>query len=177
MPIVQEILKGVSDAGLMENQTIMPAALKALIKHYQKVSWNDARLPEITIESTGAQFKAAIAEMEPEQQVYLLYEYLKIVEKESGLTAPAAPDAPAKKQTALEVLKNLDPKDRNKARKAIVFVVGTLVFGGLFMLSGGLLFMALTQGAMSTNTFGMTTYFNTVVEAFKVIFAIKRSTT
>ena len=184
MPIVQAILQGVSDGGLLEEHTFLPHPLRELIKQYNKIALNDDRLPAVTDRTTGVEFKEAIASLEPEQQIKLLYHYVVNVElSNAGITMTPVEPAPApvvavtttsvaEPDKSPKLLRELTQEDRKQLRlfTAKVFVL-MAVAGVVAMPLGGVLFMAINQGALSSTSPVWSNFFSTVVEIFRLIFS------
>lgn len=79
--LVQAILSGVSNESLIDSHVVIPTPLRDLLRNYNKIAMNDARLPVVTEQTTGAELKKAIAMLEPADQVALLHTYSQATRK------------------------------------------------------------------------------------------------
>lgn len=75
MTLVRSILKGIADDRALDGHFNVASPLRDFVEQYNKIALHDDNLPKITALSTGSQLKEAIALLEPESQLTLLYKY------------------------------------------------------------------------------------------------------
>lgn len=75
--LVERVLKGISDTRAVTDHKPGHTAVDSLVEAYNKKVAHVDELPNMLPESTGRELKDAIAMMDPEDQVQLLYLYLQ----------------------------------------------------------------------------------------------------
>lgn len=150
MRIVLAILDGVADGRIMDTHIVIPTPLRDLIRNYNKIALNDAKLPAVTEETTGAELKKAISMLEPADQVAVLNSYCQ---------ALRTADQPEKSSVGE------DRRLRQLIRRIFMMSLGTL----LLVLVGSALTVASLLGVFKnfwTNQLVMT-----AVEFVKFLFS------
>ena len=75
--LVERVLKGISDSRAVSDHKPGKLPVDYLFEEYNEKAIHVAELPNLVPESTGRELKDAIALMDPEDQVRLLYMYLQ----------------------------------------------------------------------------------------------------
>ena len=158
MLYIGKILKGIPDTRkLQEYEPNTPARI--LIEKYQHRCEHDATLPVISDQSTGLQFKQAMAELDPAEKVTLLFEYLVA-------TSAASPLAHLVVNSEERVQARENLKLKHWLIKATVWFLGPVVF----LVVGAAIAIAVRTGVAADNP-AFNSIISTAMEILKLIFS------
>lgn len=150
--LVERILKGISDTRAVTDHKPGHMAIDDLVDAYNKKVAHVDELPNMLPESTGRQLKDAIALMDAEDQVQLLYLYLQ-----------ACGDLP-------DPNGNLDTEDREEHKLKIFLIKGLFFLAGAVVLivTGATAMVAIREGHAANNP-AMVALWHTAKEVLTVI--------
>jgi hypothetical protein len=150
--LVERVLKGISDTRAVSDHKPGHTSLDVLVEAYNKKAAHVDEFPNMTPESTGRELKNAIALMDSEDQVQLLYLYLQ-----------ACGDLP-------DPNGNLDTEDREEHKLKIFLIKGAFFLAGavILIVTGATAMVAIREGHAANNP-ALVALWHTAKEVLTVI--------